>query len=136
MKDHDGFTLIEAIIFIIVVTIGFISLSSIYISAIQKSAKGEYLSTSSSLAEEKTEEILAKNFYEINYEPPTRFSQDPSSPFYKYSSEVIRWYTDPNNPDSVVQTETNFKKIIIKITQDGNDKPLLEIITLVSKFQE
>lgn len=66
MKNCKGFTLIEIVILIVILGIGFASLASIYLSAINKSREGEKITMASTCAERIMEEmIFAKEFNDI-----------------------------------------------------------------------
>jgi len=124
-----GYTLIELVIAIVVVAIGFYSIMALFINVVPKNINVETLSRSSHLANKVAEETLAKGFSNISSVSPTAFS----SPFSGYTYMVSVNYASTLEPNNTSMTPTNYKKVEVKCW--GGTASTVEIITLVGSYE-
>lgn len=104
-KIKNAFTIIEAIVAVAVLTVGFIGVIQIYPGIIKLNARTSDLTVASHLAEMKTEEFVAKSY-----------SQIPINA----------------NPIALAFTDQGFEKYFwqAKITQESSDLKKMEITVL------
>ena len=116
MKNKNGFTMIEVIIFIVIASVGFLILSATYTSVLQDSATGENLSVSTSLCEGKMEEMLATcTFDTIPNIAQTAFA----APFGNYSFQVAWMYVNPANLTADAGSATDYKIVDVIVDHSG-----------------
>ena len=114
-----GFTLVEVIIAIFLLTVGILAMASMQATALQGNSFAGNISESNSLCQYKIEELMAlpydhADLEDLNAGPTTTAYVDPSPP----EGYVITWEVDADNP--VPDT----KEIEVKVawTQRGHDK--------------
>ena len=108
MKNKNGFTIIEVIIFIVIVSVGFLILSATYTTVLEDNATGENLSVATSLCEGKMEEILdTHSFDTIASVSETAFA----APFGSYTYEVNWFYVHPVNLKVNAGVVTDYKVV-------------------------
>jgi type IV pilus assembly protein PilV len=71
MRDTDGFTLIELMITLAVLSIGLLALASMQVSAVKANALAKRLTLATALAEARMEEIKGLPFASVQSESPT-----------------------------------------------------------------
>lgn len=118
MSKHSktGFTVIEAMIAIAVLAIGFLAVVKIFPVALQISKSAEQATVAMNLAQAKTEELFSSGYDNINVgaiETKSRLSADPADPFYPYQRETTAGYVDENLQSSV--SDTGMKKITVTV---------------------
>lgn len=129
MKNKNGFTIIEVIIFIVVASVGFLILSATYTSVLEYNATGENLSVATSLCEGKMEEVLdTYSFDTIANVAQTAFA----SPFGGYTYQVAWMYVNPTNLQVDAGTPTDYK-IVDVIVDHGCIEPV-HITTLMVNY--
>lgn len=134
MKKSKGLTLIEVIIAIFVLSIGFISVLQLYPLGIKTSRTSYHQSVASAIAQGKIEEIFSKNYDEIVDIPPQKVNTNPNSPFYLYTWQANVSFVDPSNNLQEIQTDKGIKRIEIVISWNEANKQKRYIInTLYTK---
>lgn len=122
-KSQNGFTLIEVLMAIIVLSIGFLALASMTITAIKGNAVASKQTIATTLAQEKIEEIKDRPYGEVI----TATEDYDSVPNFSWARrEMIVIDNDP---------EPNMKRVdVIVSTKDskGNDKTLVAFTVLKS----
>lgn len=122
----NGFTLIELIISIIVISICVIPIAVMYQQALQGSLETKVLTVATSLAEEKMEEILRLGYSGISNVGLNNFPK----PFDDYNYEVIVHYVEASDLDtSVDPTETDYKNIEVQVTHAIQTVTLTSLLT-------
>ena|SRR3989339_579457 len=125
---QKGFTLIELVIAIVVVSIAFYAIISVFITVAPRNINAEDLSKATYLANRVMEETTAKSFSSISSVSPTSFA----SPFSNYNYQVVVDYVTTAEPDVVSVNPTNYKRV--KVRSWGGFSSTVEVITLVSTY--
>ena len=116
----DGFTLIEIMITLVILSIGLLSLAGLQVSAIKGNANSKRMTTAVSIAEKKIEQIKNIPYTDIQSESAQQFTVERVN----FTQQVT---VTANNP---VQ---NIKKIDITVSWKGGPKsytvPLSTIIS-------
>ena len=114
-----GFTLVEVIIAIFLLTIGILGMASMQVQALQGNSFAGNISESNALCQYKIEELMSlpydhADLEDLNAGPTTTVYTDPSPP----EGYVITWEVDADNP------VPNTKQIEVKVawTQKGHSK--------------
>jgi len=130
---QKGFTLIETMIAIFIITVGIVAVLQMFPLSIQTAKSAEMATVASQLGQEKIEEIISKSYADISSESTTTLS----SPFEAYAREVKVTCFDPNGdglfPDC---PDTGIKKIEVIISWKsplGVTEKDFKIATLISK---
>ena len=119
-----GFTLVEMLMAIIVISLCAGSLAVFFEQASQGSYKTRVLTIASALAEEKMEETISLGFSSVSDSGPAAFS----SPFNEYTAQVVVHYAQANNLDvSVDPVVTAYKTVEVLV-----DHSAIEAISLKS----
>lgn len=106
-----GFSLVEIIVAMTIMAIIMYAAISIFVSAGAKGVNVEVFSVAQSLAENKMEAMLSRDFNLVSSEGQTSFSGNLSS----YSSQVIVNFVSHEAFDVTVGGPTAYKKIIVMI---------------------
>jgi type IV pilus assembly protein PilV len=117
----DGFTLIEVMIALVVMSIGLTALAAVQISAIQGNAFSKRMTTAVSIADEKMEQIKS-NLY-------TKIVSESSSQITQSNLNFTRQVTVTNNSPL-----TNTKTINVTVSwSEGSKSHSVPITTIVSQ---
>ncbi len=117
----DGFTLIEVMIALIVMSIGLTALAAVQISAIQGNAFSKRMTTAVSIADEKMEQIKSNLYTEIVSESSSQITQS--------NLNFTRQVTVTNNSPL-----TNTKTINVTVSwSEGSKSHSVPITTIVSQ---
>jgi len=129
---NKGFTLIEALIAIFVLTIGISAVLTMFPFGLQVGNFSQMTTMASQLAQAKTEEIVSKSYSDISL---GTIIEDPlDSPFESFSRETEVTYVDSSLEYSAV--ETGLKKVKITVSFNSSlkiSKKSVEIITLIAE---
>jgi len=127
-----GFTLIETIMAIVIISILFYTLIAIFVTIIPRAVKLENIDKRIYLAQEKSEELLARSFATIPNIAATPFSGSFSNYYFKADWTYVA-STELNTP---VVGPTNFKRVKISVWGGSeNNSPTIEVITLVTSVE-
>jgi type IV pilus assembly protein PilV len=117
----DGFTLIEVMIALVVMSIGLTALAAVQISAIQGNAFSKRMTTAVSIADEKMEQIKSNLYTEIVSESSSQITQS--------NLNFTRQVTVTNNSPL-----TNTKTINVTVSwSEGSKSHSVPITTIVSQ---
>lgn len=114
-NNREGFTIIEAVLAIVLVASAFISLSYLISNTTLFNINLDMSTTSIMLAREKMAETMAKDFDDITEVAQTDFGGDFSS--YRYQIAVD--YVNPGDLDTPVVGPTNYKRVVVTISGVG-----------------
>lgn len=124
-----GFSLIELIISIVIISIAALSIAFLYQQALTGSLEVRELTVATGLAKEKMEEVLLSSFSGVDDIPETSFS----APFSNYNYEVDVCYVQDTDLDTCVDpTTTDYKKVEILLSCDVNQ--LVSLKTLFTNY--
>lgn len=129
---NKGFTLIEALIAIFILTIGISAVLTMFPLGLQVGNFSQMTTIASELAQAKTEEILSKSYSNISL--GTVIEDQLDSPFESFSRETEITYVDSSLQYSAV--DTGLKKVKITVSFDSSlkiSKKSVEIITLIAE---
>jgi len=134
MKRQHGFTLIELVVFIIVVSVGVLGILSVFSTAVKGSGDPVIRKQSISIAEALLDEILAKDFSTGGYAGNDRLQFDDVSDYAGYHQVGIT--TLDGSPVSGLENYTlditvdassalgipagDIKKVTVSVTVDGD----------------
>jgi type IV pilus assembly protein PilV len=117
----DGFTLIEVMIALVVMSIGLTALAAVQISAIQGNVFSKRMTTAVSIADEKMEQIKSNLYTEIVSESSSQITQS--------NLNFTRQVTVTNNSPL-----TNTKTINVTVSwSEGSKSHSVPITTIVSQ---
>jgi prepilin-type N-terminal cleavage/methylation domain-containing protein len=126
MKTNKGFTLVELVISIVIISICVLSIALMYQEALRGSFNAKVITVATALAEEKMEEILRLGYLGVGNVGQTNFS----SPFSDYSFKITVHYvqaTDLNNP--VDPTVTEYKNVEVKVMHSNIATTINSLLT-------
>lgn len=127
--NKKGYTLIEFVIAIIVISIAFYAIIAVFINAAPRSVNVEDMARAEYLASRVLEETVAKGFQNISCVPAAAFP----APFQNFASETTVTFVTSTEPDVASLYETNYKKVRVKAW--GGLAPTIEVITLVTTYE-
>jgi len=125
---NKGVTLIELILFIVVIGIALPPLLILSSQAVYNSLVEEIRFTSVSLANEVIEGIKGKSFKNIVSEGPIYFSEN----FSKYSYTITVSYVNPDLTETAIPT--NYKRITVTISNDIIPEIKTSITTIITNL--
>lgn len=110
--NASGFTLLETIIAITVISIGLFSIIKIFPLVLKISKSSEQTTVAVNLAQSKLEELFSLGYESIvvgTVETKHRLASDSANPFYYYQRQTVVEYVDNNLSHSA--SDTGIKKI-------------------------
>lgn len=134
--NNKGITLLEAMITILVIMIGLLSLAKIYPIAFKLNKTSEQATIASNLSQAKIEDLYYLGYDNLTigtFEAKQRLSADPNDQLYNFQREVLVEYVDSDLQTAI--TETNLKKITINIFWHNpslNIEKNTQLISLIS----
>jgi len=114
--NNQGITLLEAMITIVVIMIGVLTLANIFPIAFRVGESAQQATLATNLAQAKLEELFSLNYDNIaigTIEVKGRLSANPSDYLYNYQRETLTEYVDQNLQTS--GSATDLKKITINV---------------------
>lgn len=136
-SNNKGITLLEAMITILVIMIGILSLAKIFPIAFKIDKTSEQSTVAANLAQSGLENLFYLDYDNLTIgtmEAKNRLSNDPNDQFYNYQREILVEYVDENLQTSV--TDTGLKKLTVNIywyNQALKIEKNTQIISLISK---
>jgi type IV pilus assembly protein PilV len=121
MRPEEGFTLIEIMITLVIMSIGLIALSGLQINAIRGNVFSKRLTTAVSIGQEKLEQIKNTSYANIQSESSTQINKSNIN----FTRQVI--VTNNTNP-----ANTKTVKVTVTWTQ-GSKSYTVPISTLLSQ---
>lgn len=128
-NKSPGFTLIEVLVSIAIMTIGLITVVSIFPFSIRANKSAERQSLASSYARTKLEQLLTIAYDSVGtgtIEARARISNDPQNPAYTLERQTMVTLVDSNLNNS--GTDVGLKKIQVTIfwsNRQGGDNSLV-----------
>jgi len=101
--DATGFTLLEVILAMSLLTVGLLAVASLQVSAIKGNAHANHITEATTLAQEKVEDLMATVYSSVT---------SGSDQVDRYTRT---WTVDPNGPTGVANTK------VIQVTVSGGD---------------
>jgi len=133
-----GFSLVEAIVSIIIIGIGLMAVAQFFPFSLQIIGDAQRLSTASNLALSQIEELQSLSYEEITagtLEAKHRLADDSTSYLYHYQRETAVTYVDSDlNPSG---TDIGLKKITVTVYWQaliGHTEKSISITSLASQF--
>lgn len=149
LTDQRGFTLIEIVLAILVVSIAVVGATSAINFTASWSLNAEVSATAKELAQERMEQLMAmkrNNGYNdpaFNIGPTTLALTPLAAPFAQYSRGEQICLVDANllNPDcdpAAPNNDAGYKKITVSVGYTGlpNLSPAATVVTLISNVRE
>lgn len=127
---QNGFSIIEAILGIVIISSCFLSLVNVMTDSTLANIKIDFLSTSVLLARGKMSEVMAKDFDSISGISDISFGGD----FSNYNYSIIVNYVSPSDLDAAATDPTDYKKIIVSVSLAGRPDTI-NIANLKVKIQ-
>lgn len=109
-RTQHGFTLVEIVIAVSILSIALGTLFMVYASVIQQAAVPRMMNTGAHLVEQELERVTALRFSQVNNEGPTAF---PGS-FSDYTYEVSVTAVPPALADDAAMTQYKQVEIIVR----------------------
>lgn len=116
-NNNKSFTIIESLLAIFILIIGFVSVSQLFPLALRTEKSAEMSTRATELAKSKIEELISKSYDEVKCQasnPPCEQTENPSAEDSAFRRKVSIIYIDPQNnfqePDPP-STDTGIKKI-------------------------
>lgn len=114
--NNQGITLLEAMITIVIIMIGVLTLANIFPIAFKIGQSAQQATIASNLAQAKLEELFSLNYDNIaigTLEAKGRLSTDLNNYLYNYQRETLSEYVDQNLQTSA--SATDLKRITVKV---------------------
>lgn len=137
LNNKKGITLLEAMITIVVIMIGILSLTKIFPIAFQIDKTSEQSTVAANLAQSGLEDLFSTGYNNLSVgtiEAKHRLASDPSDKLYQYQREILVEYVDGNLETSIA--ETDLKKMTVNIywyNQALKIEKTTQLISLISK---
>lgn len=125
MMNNKGLTIVEIVISMVVISISVLSIVFSYQQALNNSVKTRSLTVGTGLAEDKIEEMLAREYSAVASETGSF-----SSPFADYSYSVDVYNVQSSDLDTSYGSETGYKRV--DVTVAGGDGTTVELDTLIT----
>lgn len=137
-KNGAGFTLIEAMIAIIILIIGLLAVIQLFPFSLQVIGDSQNITTASNIALAKIEELESLSYDDVStgiIEIKQRVSSDPTSYLYHYQRQLVVETVDPNLNPSV--NDNGLKKITVTVfwqSPIGSTEKSIQLTTLIAKY--
>ena len=131
-----GFTMVEIVVAIGVLAIGVVGIAYFFSGSTRMTRSASNTSVAANLAQSVIEEETTKNYDNIASVSETKFSQDATDPFYKFSKRVDVSCVDIINlaPTDCAGSPSPMKKINVYIFwSEGNSSKNLFLSTIKAK---
>jgi Tfp pilus assembly protein PilV len=114
-RNRKGFTLIEAVLAVVLVATAFLSLSYLISNTTLFNINLDMSTTAIMLARGQMAETMAKPYANVQEVAQTSFSGDFA--FYRYQIAVD--YVNPGDLDTPVTGPTEYKRVVVTVTASG-----------------
>ncbi|MBW2040083.1 MAG: type IV pilus modification protein PilV [Deltaproteobacteria bacterium] len=123
LKDTKGFTLLEVLITLIILSVGLLGLASMQIMAVKGNSFGQQMTVASTLAQNKLEELRKANFDSIAN------GNDTYSDQINGVSYTRQWTVQDDTP------EVDAKTVVIAVSWEGTQANRSVILsTIISRL--
>ena len=112
MKKSKGFTLIEAIVTIVIIGIFLTAGIGVFVNSGKTSSVTQNITVAQSLAEGHMEQVMANSYTNITSEAVTAFTGNLS----QFSYQTVVNYVTQANLDTTSATDTGYKRIRVLIS--------------------
>ena len=120
MRTSKGFTLVEAVVTIVIIGIFLTSGISVFVNSGKGNVMNENITVAQSLAEGKMEQVMANSYAAIAAQAVTAYAGNLS----QFSSQVVVDYVTQANLDTVSGTDSGYKRIRVIISSAGIPSPI------------
>ncbi len=132
-----AFTLVELVIFLIVLSVGLVTLLLVLRSANVNNATAHFMTVAGELAEGKLDQVMSdrktQGFgYIINSNYPL---EDPVGGFANYRREVDIYYVDLSDLNDEARRATDYKRIDVVVSSRVGIGADIKLTTIVSNYQ-
>lgn len=124
---NKGFTLIEAIIVMIILGICLTPFAILVVNVMSQNIYSQAQATAVALAESETERVTNLRFFLVNDEAQAPFS----APFSAYNHEIIVDYVNAGDLNTAVAGPTDYKRAQIRVTNSISGS--VTLTTLVTR---
>lgn len=115
-NNHQGISMIEAILAVAVLTIGILVIVTLFPFALKISKSSEQETIAADLAQAKIEEIFSLGYNDISngiVEARHHLASDPQNPFYDYERQTVVQLVNGNLANSA--TDLGLKKVTVTV---------------------
>jgi prepilin-type N-terminal cleavage/methylation domain-containing protein len=132
-RGRQGFSLIELVIGLTIMSLAFYSLIAVLMLAAPKTAKVENINKKIYLANEKLEEYSTRSFSQaVSGETTGSFSGN----FAAYNYKVNVTYVHPRNINTTTREVTYYKKVRVLVWGGNIDTAkTVEVVTLLTSYE-
>lgn len=113
-KIKTGFTIIETLVAIFILTVGIVGVLTAFPLGIQVQNSAKMATVADQLAQGEIEEVVSKSYAEISIGTTPKTAFDP--PFNSYQKEIKVSYVDPHNNLQETSIDSGIKKIEITVS--------------------
>jgi len=129
---RKGLTLVETIIGTIVIGIAFYLLIAVFITLAPRTARVETLNKKVYLAQEKTEEFLARNFSQTASVGAAAFTGN----FSNFNYQIVVTYVATADLNTAIAGPSSFKNVKVRVWGGTVDSAgTVEIVSLVTSYE-
>ncbi len=127
MNDKRGFTIVEIVLFVVVISVALIPLLSVFGNVLHSSAGHHSVRVAAFLSQGLMEEVTGRNFYDI--ESFSLQEGELSERHKDFTAEVEVLYVQPEDFNLPAADETDFKRIKVSVSwRDGTT----ELVTVMA----
>ena len=109
-NESQGFTLLEVLMAIVILSVGLLGMASLTVGIINGNVFSKNLSTATTLAQDKMEELRAQNYSDVVGETKASLA----SPFANYKRQVV--------VDTTTLTDMKIVTVTVYWTQRGGER--------------
>lgn len=124
----QGFTLVELVVSLVIISIAFYAVISVFITVAPRNINIESLSKATYLSNRILEETMAKDFNSIASVSATNIS----SPFNNFQYQITVDFVTTSEPDSVSVQPTPYKRVKVRVW--GGIGAQSEVVNLVTNY--
>ena len=134
IQNSKGFTLIELMVAIFILTAGIVAVLSAFPLGVRIGKSAEMTTVATQLGQAKMEEIISKSYGDISSGTTTEdYGEISDFPSYKRITQVS--YYDPVN-STTTESDLRIKKIKVTVSWElllGAYKPSIDVINLIAE---
>ncbi len=127
-----GLTLVETVIGMVIIGIAFYLLIAVFVALAPRTAQVETLNKKTYLAQEKTEEFLARGFSGVASAPASSFSGS----FSNYQFQIFVTYVATSDLNTAVGGPTNFRNVKVRVWGGPVEAAgTVEVVSLLTSYE-
>ena len=127
--NHKGFTLIEAIISILIIGVAFMGFGYVLSNMDQSSLTADLSVVAAELARDKMEELVAQKANSGYAAVTSQASQSITQGTWDFSRDVVVSYVDANTL-SASGVDTGYKKVVVNVSWGAGSGSTISLQTL------